>query len=104
MTGGSATLAWELAPKTPGLKYFGSLYWNGTGTNVFRYNTTELQSKGNKCAKINPNDVEVIVHGAIDQNRSAGGVQAGVKGAVNAKLCVDSSLNLFLLPGQTFKL
>ena len=69
--------------------------WNGTGTTSFHYTTSIPQSRGDKCAK---GSTEAILHGAVSGNTPIG--NAGVKGALHAKVCIDSSGNLSLLSGS----
>ena len=73
--------------------------WNGTGTTTASYSSTEPASKGNKCAKVGAGDIEAILHGSVTGNSPAGG-SPGVKAALHAKVCVDPSFNLSLLPGS----
>jgi hypothetical protein len=73
--------------------------WNGTGTTTFTYSSTT--AKRDKCPG---GQTETLVRGTVTGNSPLGPGNAGVKGAVHAKLCIDSSSNVHLLPGQAFKL
>lgn len=95
-TGGSGTF------QSAGLGKSGSatVTWNGTGTTTFSYSTT-LPAKS-KCGT---GKTEAILHGAIRSNTETNpATDGGVKAAVTAKLCVDGSLNLSLLPPKPMKL
>ena len=82
-----------------------TITWNGTGTTSAAYSATIPQSKGNKCpAPL----TEAILHGSVSGNTPIGTGNAGVKGALHSKICVDLSGDagngdLSLLHGQTFK-
>ena len=69
--------------------------WTGTGSTSFHYTTSIPQSRGNKCGTGN---TEAILHGAVSGNSPS--TFTGVKGAVHAKVCIDSSGNLSLLKGS----
>jgi hypothetical protein len=73
--------------------------WNGTGTTTFAYSTTNPASKRNKCPA---GQTEAILHGSITGNSPIGIGNTGVKGAIHAKLCVDSGSELSLLAGRKF--
>jgi len=69
--------------------------WTATGSTSFHYTTSIPQSRGNKCGKGN---TEAILHGSVTGNTPS--TFTGVKGAVHAKVCIDSSGNLSLLKGS----
>jgi len=75
--------------------------WTGTGTTTFLYSSTVPDSKGNKC----PTGLtEVILHGSVAGNSPIGTGNAGVKGAVHAKICVDLSGGSLRMLTGTFKI
>jgi len=96
-TSGNATVTWA----------------GGLGTTTFSYSSTVLPSttKADKCP-VDPTSptagtkkTEAILHGAVRSNTEANpSTDGGVKAAVTAKLCVDSTLNVTLLPPKPFKL
>jgi hypothetical protein len=94
-TGGSGTVPGSVL-HTSGSA---SVTWNGTGQTMFVYSTTSPAPKRNKCA----GGTEVMVRGSVTGNRSTGRGDLGVKGAVRAKVCLDSSLNASLLAGRSFR-
>jgi hypothetical protein len=77
-----------------------TITWNGTGTTSAAYSATIPQSNGNKCPA---GQTEAILHGSVTGNSPTGTGNAGVKGALHSKICLDSGGNLSLLHGQTFK-
>ena len=76
-----------------------TITWNGTGSTTANYSATIPQSKGNKCPT---GQTEAILHGSVTGNTPTGTGNAGVKGSLRAKVCLDSGGNLSLLQGQQF--
>ena len=76
--------------------------WQSGGSTSIQYSSTVPQSKGDKCGPdpTSPGnkETEVILHGSVQPPGSG-----GVKGAVRARICLTSTLDMSLLSGQ-FKL
>ncbi len=94
-TGGSGTISGSV------LRASGSstVTWNGTGQTTFLFSSTTSTIKRDKCG----GGTEVVVRGSVTGNRSIGAGNPGVKGAVRAKVCLDSGLNASLLAGRSFR-
>jgi hypothetical protein len=96
-TGGSGTFPGALLSRSGS----GTIRWNGTGTTTFVYVVSHPASQRRKC----PNgDTETTLRGSVTSNRPVGAGNVGIKGAVHAKLCIDSGLHVTLVPGHTFQL
>jgi hypothetical protein len=80
-----------------------SVTWRAGGRTFIQYSSTVPQSRGDKCGPdpTKPGDqrTEAILHGTVQPQGSG-----GVHGALRAKICVTSTLDMSLLPGQSFKL
>ena len=96
-TGGSGTFPGALLDRSGS----GTVTWNGTGTTTFVYVSSHPGSQRRKCPD---GDAETTVRGAVTANSPLGVGNAGVKGGVHAKLCVDPALDVSLLAGRTFQL
>jgi len=96
-TGGSGTLTSGSLARAGSM----TLTWNGTGTTTFVFWSTRPTLNQSRCPG---NDIELILHGTVTANSPVGVGNGGVKGKVGAKVCVDASSNLTLLPGHTFNL
>ena len=75
--------------------------WNGTGTTTFVYVSSHPVAQRRKCAG---DDTETTLKGSVTANAPVGAGNAGVKGAIHAKLCVDPRLNVSLAPGRAFQI
>jgi len=96
-TGGSGTFPGTLLDSAGS----GTITWNGTGTTTFVYVSSHPPSQRRKCPD---GDSETTLRGSVTANRPLGTGNVGVKGAVHAKLCIDSSSKVSLLAGRTFQL
>ncbi len=94
-TGGSGTIPGSVL-RTSGS---GTVIWNGTGQTTFLFSSTPTTDRRDKCG----GGTEVVVRGSVTGNRSIGAGNPGVKGAVRAKVCLDSALNASLLAGRPFR-
>lgn len=79
----------------------GTITWNGTGTTTFVYVFSHPASQRHKCPV---GDTETTLRGSVTANTPVGVGNAGVKGAVHAKLCIDPQLDVSLLAGRAFHL
>ena len=91
-TGGSGTFPGSVFA-TSATSGDATVTWTGTGSTSFHY-TTSLPQSG-KCGT---GGTEAILHGAVSGNSPS--TFTGVKGAVHAKVCIDSLGNLSLLNGS----
>lgn len=94
-SGGSATISFDLGSGNDTVTWGG-----GLGTTTFRPIVSGPR-RVDKCAKINPNDVEEHLHGKVVSSSPAGG-SPGVRGPVSALICINVSGET-LLPGTPFK-
>ena len=94
-TGGSGTIPGSVL-RTSGSA---TVTWNGTGQTTFLFSSTTSTVKRDKCG----DGTEVVVRGSVTGNRSISAGNPGVKGAVRAKVCLDSGLNTSLLAGRSFR-
>lgn len=96
-TGGSGTF--------PGAVLTGSgsatITWNGTGATTFVHVSSHPASQRRKCPGT---DTETTLRGSVTANSPLGAGNAGIRGAIRAKLCVDPALNVSLLAGRAFQL
>ena len=95
-TGGSGTFPGALLSNAGS----GTVTWNGTGTTTFVYVVSHPASQRRKCPR---GDIEETLRGSVTANSPLGPENRGVKGAVHAKLCIDSGSNVSLLAGRTFQ-
>lgn len=79
----------------------GTITWRGTGTTTFVYAVSHPASQRKKCPD---GDTETTLRGSVTSNQPIGPGNVGIKGAVHAKLCINSALDVTLLPGRTFQL
>ncbi|MGA2520281.1 MAG: hypothetical protein ABSG81_05610 [Acidimicrobiales bacterium] len=96
-TGGSGTFPGLVLTRSGS----GTVSWNGTGTTTFVYVSSHPAGQRRKCAG---DDTETTLKGSVTATAPIGAGNAGVKGAVHAKLCVDPSLDVTLAPGRAFQL
>ena len=97
VTGGSGTLPGSLLRGSGS----GTVTWNGTGTTTFVYVSSHPASQRNKCPA---GQHETTLRGSVTANKPLGAGNAGAKGPVRAKLCIDANMNVSLLAGRTFQL
>ena len=97
VTGGSGTFP----DNSLGTSGSVTVTWNGTGTTTLVYSMAKEASRRNRCPA---GQAESVLSGSVTASDPLGPGDAGVRGPVHAKLCIDPGSRVSLLAGQTFKL
>jgi len=96
-TGGSGTFAGTVLAGSGSA----TITWSGAGTTTFVYVSSHPASQRSKCPAA---DTETTLRGSVTANSPLGAGNAGIRGSIRAKLCIDPALNVSLLAGRAFQL